>query len=642
MTTSTSSYFQEHSGSSEIDSRVALLQEISFFKQLDTSKLTEIVKHLLAKSFPPGKQVLTQDQPVDGVYFLQSGEVQVLVSNEQTGQEELITHGYKGECFGEMSTLRGELKASASILTTMDSQFLYIDRDDFLQLVNEFNLWPQFLNVLASRLEQTNHRMTEVMKHLKQGMVQVDTQGIITGKFSMGFVRLIGGEANVIHGKSFLELVFSNCGEANKKWKDNFSLAIMSNPEQAELILNLLPTECIFLHPESGERIFKISYDLCIYQKKVIGMDIGLEDVTRMRELATKSEELEKEKSIIKEIYTKPETFRTLLTLLEDIDLDLQRANTAISSQDLSKEETRIWFGHMHSLKGTSHFLQLDELGSAAHQMENVFTRFKEENPDYNDIRNFFIDGMSNLNKQISYINDILLGMSEQTRKRLTAELVMSKEETETLENALEKDSPAMDILLKAKKIPSHKLVEGWKDELKRICQNLSKKIIFRVMGESIPLPGNIYDTIKAPLVHLLRNCAEHGIETIEERKRSGKPSVGLITFNAELSDDQYSISIQDNGRGISKDQILHKAKQVSQKDGELKQIIEQLIKENRLLAILYLPGFSTSEKVTELSGRGVGLDVVQRSTVEANGSISMKTIPGKGTKFTLSFPRQP
>jgi len=641
MTNSTSSYFQEQSGSSEIDARVALLKEISFFKQLDTTKLTEIVKHLLAKSFPPGIQVLTQDQPVDGVYFLQSGEIQVLVSNEQTGQEELITHGYKGECFGEMSTLRGEMKASATILTTMSSRFLYIARDDFVQLVKEFNLWPQFVNVLASRLEQTNHRMTEVMKHLKQGMVQVDTKGIITGKFSMGFVRLIGGEASEIHGNSFLKLVFSDCDNANKKWKDNFSLAIMSNPQQAELILNLLPTECTFQHPVNGERIFKISYDLCTYQKKVIGMDIGLEDVTRVRELAQKSEELEKEKSIIKEIYTKPETFRTLLMLLEDINRDLQLANEAVSSQNLSKEDTRIWFGHMHSLKGTSHFLRLDELGSAAHQMENVYTRFNEGNQDYNELRNFFEEGTSNLNKQIEYINDILLGMSEQTRKRLTAELVMSKEETENLEKVLDKNSPAMEILLKAKKIPSHKLVEGWKEELERICQNLSKKIIFRVMGESIPLPGNIYDTMKAPLIHLLRNCAEHGIETIEERKRSGKPSVGLITFSADLSDDLYSIHIQDNGRGISRDEILRKAKQVSQNDPSLGQTIEQLIRENRLLAILYLPGFSTSEKITELSGRGVGLDVVQRSTVEANGSISMKTIPGKGTKFTLCFPRQ-
>ncbi len=630
----------ESSGRTEIDARIALLRSISFFKNLDEEKLCEIVKHLLAKSFPPGTQILTQDQFVDGVYFLQDGEIQVLVSNEQTGQEELITHGYKGECFGEMSTLRGEQMASATILTSVPCKFLYIARDDFLQLVKEFNLWPQFVNVLASRLEQTNHRMTEVMKHLKQGMVQVDKKGMITGKFSMGFVRLIGGEVNEIHGKSFPDLVLVKGGEAEKKWRDNYSLAIMSNPQQAELILNLLPTETNFFHPEFGDRIFKISYDLCIYQKKVIGMDIGLEDVTRVRELAQKSEELEKEKGIIKEIYTKPETFRTLLTLLEEVEQDLEDAELGLAARKLDKEDIRNWFGRMHSLKGTSHFLKLDELGAAAHQMENVFARLKEDSPDLGSLQTFFEESLADYNEKIDYINDILSHMSEQTRNRLTAELVMSRDEVQDLEATLEAGSPAMEILQKSKKIPSHKLVEGWKEELERICQNKQKKIIFRVMGESIPIPGYIYDSMKVPLVHLLRNCVEHGIENIEERKKGGKPSVGLITFKAEQTEDTVSIHIQDNGRGIRKEEILEKAKQVSQKDSVLKPTIEKLISENRLLAILYLPGFSTSEKVTELSGRGVGLDEVQRSAVKVNGAIAMKTLPGKGTKFTISFPR--
>ncbi len=627
---------------SELDERINLIKEISFFKQLRTDQLSEVVKYLLAKNFPPGQQVLKQDQTVDGVYFLQSGEVQVLVSNEQTGQEELITHGYKGECFGEMSTLRGDIPASATILTTRECNFLFIDRNGFLQLVNQFNLWPQFVNVLASRLEQTNHRMTEVMKHLKQGMVQVDPMGLITGKFSMGFARLIGGEINELHGRSFTDLVFKNCSEAKKKWVDNYSLAIMSNPDQAELILNLLPTECTFHHPTEGDRVLKISYDLCIYQRKVVGMDIGLEDVTRVRELSLKSKELEKEKNVIKEIYSKPETFRTLLALLEDIKNDLKSAEFALERGHVSREDARVWMGRMHSLKGTSHFLNLTELGNSAHEIENVLTRLNGETvygektllPD-------FLAKRSALETQFEYVDSILVGMGEETRKRLTAELVMSRDETEILENTLESDSSAYHILQKAKKIPSQKLVEGWKDELARICQNLSKKIVFRIIGESIPIPGNVYNKLKIPLVHLLRNCSEHGIESISDRKKAGKPPAGLISFKAELSDSGFNIHIQDNGRGISRDQILNKAKAVSAENPALSPQIERLISENRYLAILFLPGFSTSHQISQLSGRGVGLDVVQRAAAEAGGHISMKTIPGKGTKFTLNFPLQ-
>ena len=274
--------------SSEIEARISLLQEISFFKDLSYEELAHVSNHLEAKGFSAGQRVLNEDQPVDGVYFLKSGEVQILVSNEQTGQEELITLGYEGECFGEMSTLREDIPASASVVCADNCQFLFIGKNDFLRYVNEYNLWPHFVKVLASRLEQTNHRMTEVMRHLKQGMVQVDINGLITGKFSMGFVRLTGSEMNKLHGASFKNLVFANCHDSIRKWTNNFSLAIMSNPEQAELILNLLPSECVFHHPQKGLRIFRITYDLCTYQKKVIGMDIGLEDMTRIRELAQK------------------------------------------------------------------------------------------------------------------------------------------------------------------------------------------------------------------------------------------------------------------------------------------------------------------------------------------------------------------
>jgi CRP-like cAMP-binding protein/signal transduction histidine kinase len=624
----------------ELQSRISLLQEISFFKGLNASQLAVIAQHLQAKTVTPGHRVLNQDQPVDGVYFLQAGEVQILVSNEQTGQEELITNGCQGECFGEMSTLRGDIPASATVVSADECRFLYIARDDFVRYVNQFNLWPLFVNILASRLEQTNHRMTEVMKHLKQGMVQVDTKGLITGKFSMGFVRLIGGEINKLHGESFPGLVFADCQDANRKWTDNFSLAIMSIPEQAELILNLLPAECRFNHPEKGQRIFSISYDLCIYQKQVIGMDIGLEDVTRVRELARKSEELEKEKSIVGEIYTKPETFRTLLGLINEIEVNLGIAETDMATGKIKKEDARIWLGNLHSLKGTSHFLKLTELGQAAHRLENLFSQNldseKVEEKSLLELK----AGKQELIDQIDYVNTLLVNMGEETRKRMTADLVMSKAETEALENVLEKDGRAYRMLQKARKIPSQKLVEGWKDELERISQRLSKKIIFRVIGESIPIPGTVFNALKIPLVHLLRNCAEHGIESIADRKRGGKPSIGLITFQAELAEDCYYLHIQDNGRGISKDLVYSKALQVAKHNETLRPRIKALLNENRPLAILFLPGFSTSEKITELSGRGVGLDVVQRAASEVEGTISMKSIPGKGTKFTLTFPR--
>ncbi|MCG8334796.1 MAG: cyclic nucleotide-binding domain-containing protein [Proteobacteria bacterium] len=624
----------------EIEARISLLREISFFKDLSYEELAHVSNHLKAKNYVAGQRVLNEDQPVDGVYFLRNGEVQILVSNEQTGQEELITLGYKGECFGEMSTLREDIQASASVVCAENCQFLFIGKTDFLRYVNEYKLWPHFVNILASRLEQTNHRMTEVMRHLKQGMVQVDTNGLITGKFSMGFVRLTGSEMNKLHGASFKDLVFASCHDSIRKWTNNFSLAIMSNPEQAELIINLLPSECVFHHPQKGLRIFRITYDLCTYQKKVIGMDIGLEDVTRVRELAKKSEELEKEKGILSEIYTKPDTFRTLLNLIAEIRKNMKNADSAFNIGRINKDDARIWLGNIHSLKGAGNFLKLNELGKTAHKAETLLASITDSGDVKEDLKTEFYSIRSKLENQFGYIDTILDNMGDETRKRMTAELVMSKRETQSFESVLDKNSQAFALLQKARKIPSQTLVEGWKEELERISRNILKKIMFRIVGESIPIPGSLYDALKVPLVHLLRNCAEHGIESMEERKSAGKPAVGLITFKAEVDEKHYHIHIQDNGGGINKDRVHKKAVQVAAKNRLLQTKIETLLKENRILAILFLPGFSTSEMVTDLSGRGMGLDVVQRAAMSVDGTISMKSVPSKGTKFTLSFPK--
>ncbi|MBU3917409.1 Hpt domain-containing protein, partial [bacterium] len=349
-----------------------------------------------------------------------------------------------------------------------------------------------------------------------------------------------------------------------------------------------------------------------------------------------------KEKNVVREIYTKPETFRTLLHLLNEISLDIKSMNSQMRDNSISQEDLRYRLGNLHSLKGTSYFLNLDELGKAAHQMETLIVRLKENSASPNLLMIEYEKKREALEHHMNYVNSILEGMSDETRKRLTAELILSKEETANLESTLKTQPKALSILLKAKKVSSQRLVEGWKEELERICQNLPKRIVFRNIGEPISLPGDLFSKLKAPMIHLLRNCAEHGIESINERKKNKKPSAGLISFSAEYANGQYALHVQDNGRGVSKIHVISKAEEVIKKGSDLSPTIERLLNENKILAILFLPGFSTKEKTTELSGRGVGLDVVQRAVSEAGGKIFMKTVPGKGTKFTMTFPGVP
>ncbi len=170
-----------------------------------------------------------------------------------------------------------------------------------------------------------------------------------------------------------------------------------------------------------------------------------------------------------------------------------------------------------------------------------------------------------------------------------------------------------------------------------RLVRDLSakagKKIQLLLSGEETELDKTVIESIGDPLTHLVRNSADHGLEGPEERLDNNKQEVGTIRLNAFHEGGSICITVEDDGRGLNRDKILGKA------------IKQGLIGENEKLtddqiwALIFKPGFSTAEKVTDVSGRGVGMDVVKRNIEGLGGTVSIKTALGKGTTFTLKLP---
>jgi len=172
-----------------------------------------------------------------------------------------------------------------------------------------------------------------------------------------------------------------------------------------------------------------------------------------------------------------------------------------------------------------------------------------------------------------------------------------------------------------------------------RIVRDLSsmlkKEIELSISGEHTELDNTIIEEIGDPLMHMVRNCCDHGLETPEERKAQGKSSRGKINLSAYYESSFVVIEIKDDGRGIDPERIKKKALEtgtVTQKD------IEKMEK-RELFNLLFLPGFSTAEKVTAVSGRGVGLDVVRESILKMNGIVELDSELGKGSVFKVKFP---
>jgi len=167
------------------------------------------------------------------------------------------------------------------------------------------------------------------------------------------------------------------------------------------------------------------------------------------------------------------------------------------------------------------------------------------------------------------------------------------------------------------------------------IAQNLSKEVDIEITGGQINVDKSVIEEIKIPIIHLLRNAVDHGIELPEEREKLNKPRAGKITISVNQSEGRVLISVKDDGRGIDIKKI--KAKAIKEKIIDKSHVNK--LSQHDFLNMIFRPGFSTEDKVTELSGRGMGLDIVNNKVTSLNGKIQIITEKGFGTEIILDLP---
>ncbi len=167
------------------------------------------------------------------------------------------------------------------------------------------------------------------------------------------------------------------------------------------------------------------------------------------------------------------------------------------------------------------------------------------------------------------------------------------------------------------------------------LCNELGKHIDLEMQGAETELDRQVLDLIKDPLTHMVRNSADHGLETPEERRAAGKPEHGRIRLSAYHEGGHIIIQVADDGRGLSTERI--KAKAVAQ--GLVSEAEIEKLSEAQIQKFIFAPGFSTAAKVTSVSGRGVGMDVVRNNIDQIGGTIDVKSVAGVGLSFTIKIP---
>lgn len=206
---------------------------------------------------------------------------------------------------------------------------------------------------------------------------------------------------------------------------------------------------------------------------------------------------------------------------------------------------------------------------------------------------------------------------------------------TDTVEHLSRVSSDLQNIVLKLRMVPVDTVFSRFPRMMRDLAKSLDKKIDFIITGAETELDRTVIDEIGDPLVHLLRNAVDHGIESIEDRIAAGKPETGTVHLRAFHSGNHVFIEIEEDGHGIDRAMVLKKAI----KNGVVTAERAAQMSDEQVYMLLFASGFSTAEKVSDISGRGVGLDVVRSKITSLGGHVIVESKLGQGTKFIVQLP---
>ena len=191
------------------------------------------------------------------------------------------------------------------------------------------------------------------------------------------------------------------------------------------------------------------------------------------------------------------------------------------------------------------------------------------------------------------------------------------------------------DAVMKVRMVPIERVFNRFPRMVRDLSKDLGKDITLSMSGEETELDRTVIDEIGDPLIHLIRNSLDHGIEEKEERTKKGKSSTGNLYLRAYQDGNSVVIEVEDDGNGIDIDRVRKKAIE----KGIISQSEAGTLDEKASVELLFKPGFSTAEKISDISGRGVGLDVVKTKIESLNGVVEVETFSGKGSKFIIRLP---
>lgn len=325
------------------------------------------------------------------------------------------------------------------------------------------------------------------------------------------------------------------------------------------------------------------------------------------------------------------------------------KSNQAKNEKD-SKHERQSSFLRVESDRIDDMMNQVGELvtnKSSYEQYDDDLTSYtKIIEYGINDIRKYYKDSVIQILRKLEYyvnkkeIKDLRNSYLDGFNNKLVDMVKMEEDLKETLDKFRNSyqlltrvTNDLQETVMKIRMLPIAQTFNRFPRLIRDLSRDLGKEVKLEMSGEETELDKSVIEVLVDPLIHIVRNAMDHGIEMPEEREKAGKPRVGTISLSASHNGNLIVIKISDDGKGMSPQKIFENAVKKGLVSADAK------LTEKQMLEYIFAPGFSTATKVTNLSGRGVGMDVVKKSLDKINGTVGIETELGKGSTFFLRIP---
>jgi len=526
--------------------------------------------------------------------------------------------------------------------------------DEIGQSLIAFNAMIEKIQESSELVKQKTADIQAMLHYIHQGILTVTQGNQVHPEFSAYLETIL--ETNDIAGRSLLELVFSNsnCGTDMLSQIDAAcSACIGEDVMNFEFNEHLLAHEIEKKMPDGRVKIIELSWSPITDESgTTVRLMLCLWDVTELRSLAAEANEQKRELAVIGEILAvSQEKFQGFIEGSNQFIAEneqLIRAARGSEAGETDPATVGLLFRNMHTIKGNARTYGLLQLTNLVHEAEQTYDEMRK-NPEAawdHERLSRELSAVATAVAEYARINEVKLGRKGPGRRGGVDLFLMVHKEHVARTLALLDDADASSVISLSEAVRQARnslqligtekiadVVAGVLDSLPSLAKELGKMPPENsVQDNGIVIKTQIVDMLKNVCMHLYRNAMDHGIESADVRIAQGKPAAGTIALELAIVDHQLELKLRDDGRGLAIEKLKKKA------------LENNLISEDQPLSpesiaqLLFLPGFSTAEHVTEVSGRGVGMDAVKGFVEREGGTIGIALLGQETSDGFRSF----